>query len=58
MPRHFYESDTENAPECECLHRVVRNCGIRVYLIDAEPCKQNPDPTLKGIRHSENKNVT
>ena len=27
MPDRFHESDTENAPECGCLHRVLPNSG-------------------------------
>ena len=38
MSDRFYESDTENAPECECLHEEQ---GVSSH---AEPCKENSNP--------------
>ena len=50
-PDRFYESNTENAPECECLHKELYRIVGAAYRIHAKLCKQNPIPTWKGIRY-------
>ena len=42
MPDRFHESDTENAPECIRIQRVIRIQEQSLSDPYTEPCKQNP----------------
>ena len=41
MPDRFDGSDTQNTPECWCLHSYTE-FGSRAYRIHTEPCKKTP----------------
>ena len=57
MPDHFDESDTENAPESECLHKELyripgtRRIGLMRSLVNNTPIQNEKESDTRVIRY-------